>query len=185
MKKKVVQILKPLPKVFQILNLLFPKSLETFYPPPPRPHLQLHFLPKPPSATAISHPNPHYVARKGANLPLMSQAKAPMSSSKPWNTNASLMSLLTLAALPWRSTKLSPTPKSSETSSPGYHYLGGDESIVGNSTWALDIDDWIGVDIDVIEIIIFIEEIFPKRSEIEVRIGEEEEGDLELGIGPS
>lgn len=51
-------------------------------------------------------------------------------------------------------------------------------------TRASDVDGRIGVDVYVEEIRVWggLEEVVPERGKVEVGVGEEEEGDLELGI---
>lgn len=63
--------------------------------------------------------------------------------------------------------------------------FGGDETAVEDSRRARDVDGGISVDVNVVEIGIPFKEFFPERSEMQVRIGEEEEGDLELRVRPS
>jgi hypothetical protein len=46
-----------------------------------------------------------------------------------------------------------------------------------------DFHRWVGVDVDVIEVTVAIEEFLEKGSEREVGVCEEEEGNLRLGIG--
>lgn len=58
-----------------------------------------------------------------------------------------------------------------------------DEAVLKNSGWMSHLNGWIGVDVDVVEIFITSEELFPQRGEVEVGVGEEEECDLELRVG--
>lgn len=56
------------------------------------------------------------------------------------------------------------------------------ELVFENTIWASDIYRGIGMDIDIVEIFIRFKELFPQRSEVEIGVGEEKEGDLELGV---
>jgi len=46
-----------------------------------------------------------------------------------------------------------------------------------------DFHRWVGVDVDVVEVRVAMEEFLPQGSEREVGVCEEEEGNLGLGIG--
>uniref|UniRef100_A0A803NR95 Uncharacterized protein n=1 Tax=Cannabis sativa TaxID=3483 RepID=A0A803NR95_CANSA len=51
-----------------------------------------------------------------------------------------------------------------------------------NSMGTRYVDNWIGVDIDIVKMRIFLEELIPKRRKVEVGVGKEEKSDLALWI---
>jgi hypothetical protein len=62
--------------------------------------------------------------------------------------------------------------------------LGSDETAAENAGRDGDVDGGIGMDVNVVEIGSgFGEEALPKGGEVEVGVGEEEEGDFGLGFG--
>lgn len=78
-----------------------------------------------------------------------------------------------------------PTRGGDEGSGRAVGAFGGDEAVVEDTRRARDVDGGIGVDVNVVEIGIAIEESFPEGSEMQVGIGEEEESDLELRVRAS
>jgi hypothetical protein len=63
--------------------------------------------------------------------------------------------------------------------------LGGDELVGSEGGLDCDLDGGVGVNVDVVEIDggSVGEEFSPEGGEVEVRVGEEEEGDLGGGVG--
>ncbi len=60
-----------------------------------------------------------------------------------------------------------------------------DEPALEYTTESGDFHRWVGVDVDVVEVTVAMEEFLEKGSEREVGVCEEEEGNLGLGIGGS
>lgn len=62
-------------------------------------------------------------------------------------------------------------------------FLGGDEAALEDAAGRGDGGGGVGVDVDVVEVFVVAEEEFPERGEMEIGVGEEEEGDLGFRSG--
>lgn len=62
-------------------------------------------------------------------------------------------------------------------------FLGGYEAAGEYASGRGDFGRGIGVDVDVVEVFVVLEEELPERGEMEIGVGEEEEGDLGFAIG--